>query len=108
MIAIVRPHATNAGTPISLRVSAENALGEVKYARGLDENEAKRNQRMEHAADKPLPNGLHEKIGRINHLSKRYQDNLIGNDTDRVKRRFRDCFGGNDGSACDDRDQQDG
>ena len=56
-----------------------DALREIEHARGLvDEHEAERDQRVEHAADETLPDRLHEQVGRRDHLRE-------GVDEDRVQ-----------------------
>ncbi len=57
-----------------------DALREIEDARGfVDEHEAERDQRIEHAADETLPDRLDEQVRRRDHLRE-------GVDEDRVRR----------------------
>src|SRR4051794_39707663 len=56
-----------------------DALREIEHARGFeDQDEAERDQRVEHTADETFPQRLHEQIGRADHLHE-------GIDEDRVQ-----------------------
>ena len=55
-------------------------LGKIEHARGFeDQHEAKSDQCVEHAGNKPIPQRLHQEIGRRAHLHERINKNLVQN-----------------------------
>ena len=55
-----------------------DALREVEHARGLeDQDEAERDQRIEHARDEPFPERLQKKVRRRRHQGERLEEDLV-------------------------------
>ena len=55
-----------------------DALREIEHARGLvDQHETQRDQRVEDAADKALPDRLRQKVGRGDHLRERIDEDGV-------------------------------
>ena len=55
-----------------------DALREIEHAGRLeDQRKAERDQRVEHAGDEPLPQRLHQQVGRLPHLHERVDEDLI-------------------------------
>ena len=85
MIAIVASKAIHAGTPVLVqphqrqrREHHHDALREIEDARGfVDEHEAERDQRIEHAADETLPDRLDEQVRRRDHLREGVDENRV-------------------------------